>query len=197
VKDVDMRVFILALSAATTLAATAPALAQNVGLKDHPELNLAGFSGDPTALPKAVHNIETLTSGRVVEIRYDNVQGVPGYDVVVAHGPNVKFQRFTRPGSGPVELSEATTPAWMLNYRTQKNVSLASNAKIRLADAIHTASASMGGAPAVAAGIAHGAAKQSHVHAYNVLLVRNGKQQRVAVNSDSGNVIANPQALEW
>jgi hypothetical protein len=191
-----MRILPLALAAATSLAAATPMLAQNVGLRAFPELNLTGFSGEPTALPKAVSNIETLSGGRVVEIRYNNVAGVPSYDVVVAQGDQVRFLRFSRAGSAPLELTETATPAWMLDWRAEKNVNLGQVAKVRLADAIRTAEANKGGSPAVAAGIARGAADPNNaVKAYNVSILNNGVQQRVAVDSETGSVIANPEAL--
>lgn len=191
-----MRVLLLAVAAAISLAATTPTLGQDVGLRPYPKLDLTGFTGDATALPKAVTNIETLSGGRVVEIRYNSVDGVPGYDVVVAQGPQVRFLRFSRQGGAPLELTETTTPAWMLDWKGEKNVSLGQNAKVRLADAIRTAEATKNGDPAVAAGIARSAADpNSDVHAYNVSILTGGRQQRVAVDSQTGSVIANPAAL--
>jgi len=191
-----MRALLLALAATACLAAAAPAFGQSVGMKSTPNINLAGFSGDVHSLPTAVSNIEKLSGGRVAEIRYHNVGGVPGYDVALAQGDHMRFQRFTKAGNKPVELAESKTPAWMLDWRGQKNMSLVHGAKVPLADAIRTAEASMKGAPAVAAGILHGAADPSTaVHAYNVSVLKNGSQHRVAVNSDSGALIANPQTL--
>jgi uncharacterized membrane protein YkoI len=193
-----MRALLFALAATTSLAVAVPALgqSQSVGMKSTPDINLSGFSGDAHALPTAVSNIEKLSGGRVAEIRYHNVDGVPGYDVALAQGDHMRFQRFAKAGNKPIELTESKTPAWMLDWRGAKNMTLVHNAKVPLADAIRTAEASMNGAPAVAAGILHGAADPStSVHAYNVSILKNGAQHRVAVNSDSGAMIANPSTL--
>jgi hypothetical protein len=108
----------------------------------------------------------------------------------------MRFQRYTRPSNRLITLSEAKTPAWMLDWRSQRNMTLVQNARVPLGDAIRTAVDSMHGAPAAAAGISHGAASASTaVHAYNIAVVRNGALRRVAVNSDTGAVITNPTAL--
>jgi hypothetical protein len=193
-----MRASLLALVAAASLAVAAPALAQSqtVGVRSTPDINLTGFSGDADSLPSAVSAIEKLSGGRVAEIRFDNVDGVPGFDVALAQGNHIRFQRYTRPSNRLITISESKTPKWMLDWRGQRNMTLVQNAKVPLADAIRTASGSMRGAPAAAAGISHGAANaNTRVHAYNIALVQNGALHRVAVNSDTGNVIANPTAL--
>ena len=72
------------------------------------------------------------------------------------------------------------------------------DAKVSLADAIRTAEASQGGAPAVVAGIARRAAKpSSDVHAYMVGILKDGKLLPVAVDSDTGQRIGNPEVLAW
>jgi hypothetical protein len=71
-------------------------------------------------------------------------------------------------------------------------------AKVSLADAIRTAEASEDGAPAVVAGVARSASNPtSDVHAYMVGILKNGDLQRVAVDSKTGLVIANPSMLDW
>jgi uncharacterized membrane protein YkoI len=192
-----MRALMLALSAAASLAVAAPALGQKtVGMGATPQLNLTGFSGDPRALTNAVTAIEGRSGGRVAEIRFDNVDGAPGYDVVLVKADNVRFQRINVQGGAPVEYSESKTPKWMLGWRSRGNARLVRDATVPLADAIRTAQASMNNAPAVAAGISHGASSAAtRVHAYNVAVLRNGAQRRVAVNSQTGGIISNPQAL--
>jgi uncharacterized membrane protein YkoI len=193
-----MRALLLVLAAAS-LATAAPALGQRVGvpLGGTPNLNLTGFNGQVGALPDAVAAIEKLSGGRVAEIRFDNIGGAPGYDVVLVQGDHVRFQRFSRPGDRLVAFTQTSTPKWMLGWQNQRNATLVKNARVPLSDAIRTAEASVrGGAPAVAAGISHGASSPTtRIHAYNVALLRNGSQQRVAVNSDSGAIITNPGAL--
>jgi uncharacterized membrane protein YkoI len=191
-----MRAPLLALAVTASLAAAAPALGQSVGVRGTPDINITGFSGDPGALPNAVSVIEKRSGGRVAEIRFDNIAGVPGYDVALAQHDHMRFQRYTVATQRVIALTESKTPAWMLDWRSKKNMDIVLNAKVPLADAIRTASNSMRGAPAAAAGISHGAAIQrGNVHAYNVAVVQNGSLRRVAVNSDTGNVIANPEVL--
>jgi hypothetical protein len=81
-----MRTLILALVAACSLATAAPVAAQSVAMPAHPDVNLTGFKGDASTLPNAVGRIESVSGGRVVEIRHNNVAGTPGYDVVLAKG---------------------------------------------------------------------------------------------------------------
>jgi hypothetical protein len=192
-----MRASLLALAAAVSLAVAAPALGQQtVGVRSTPDIDLTGFSGDAQSLPGAVSAIEKLSGGRVAEIRFDNVDGVPGFDVALAQGHHMRFQRYTRPSNRLVTISESKTPKWMLDWRGQRNMAIVQNARVPLADAIRTASGSARGAPAAAAGISHGASSaDTRVHAYNIALVQGGALRRVAVNSDTGNVIANPTAL--
>jgi hypothetical protein len=191
-----MRSFLLALAAAGALATAAPALSQSVALRAHPDLNLSGFSGDPKALPDAITAIESATGGRVVEIRYNNVGGAPGYDFVLARGSQISFNRVSKPGAGMVELTGDSKPAWMLKWPARKDVTLIKTAKVSLPDAIRTAESQMGGSPAVAAGMAESAAgANTDVKAYNVAILQDGEQRRVAVDSADGSVIANPSML--
>lgn len=190
------RAFLSALAAAAGLALATPAGAQSVAMPAHPDINLAGFSGDPSALPDAVAAIEAASGGRVVEIRYDNVSGAPGYDVVVAKGASVTFARFSKPAGGLTVLTSDARPRWMLDWVSRRNIDLARLAAVPLDKAIRTAEASRGGAPAVAAGIAATASQPTNeVHAYNVAVLTDGAQRRVAVDSETGMVIADPRAL--
>jgi hypothetical protein len=189
---------LLPIAVVGALTVASPILAQSVGMPPNPDINTTGFSGDKNALPDAVTAIESaINGGRVVEIRYNNVSGVPGYDVVLARGGKVNFVRFSKPGGGIVTLSGANQPTWMLKWPSRTNVTLAQKAKVPLSDAIRTAEASMQGAPpAVAAGIARSASNpDSDVHAYNVALLRGTELRRVAVDSNTGLVIQDPQAL--
>jgi hypothetical protein len=162
----------------------------------HPDINTAGFSGDKNALPDAVGAIEAASGGRVVEIRYNNVAGAPGYDVVVAKGSQVNFQRFSKPGGGLVTLTDKTEPDWMLEWPSRRDVSLVQKSRVSLADAIRTAEANVPGAPTVAAGIAQSASGPvTDVHAYNVAVLRGDELRRVAIDADSGQLILDPGAL--
>jgi uncharacterized membrane protein YkoI len=195
-REMEMRTLILAFAVAGCLAAAAPVAAQSVAMAAHPDINLAGFKGDAGTLPKAIAAIESASGGRVVEIRYNNVAGAPGYDVVLAKGSQVSFQRISKPGAGMTELSDKTKPAWMLNWAAREDISIISTAKVSLADAVRTAEAQMSGSPAVAAGVAKSAAgANTDVKAYNVAILQNGEERRVAVDSANGSIIADPGML--
>jgi hypothetical protein len=191
-----MRNLLLVLAAAGSLAATAPALAQSVAMRANPDVNLSGFSGDAQALPNAIAAIETATGGRVVEIRYNNVGGTSGYDFVLARGSEISLQRISQAGGAMTELSGSSAPAWMQGWAGRKDARLAGAAKVSLPDAIRTAETAMGGAPAVAAGMAKTAADaNTAVKYYNVAILKDGEERRVAVNSDDGAVIADFSVL--
>jgi hypothetical protein len=161
-------------------------------------IDVTGFSGDASILPDAVSQIESMNVGRVAAIAYNNVAGVPGYHVIVVQGSNVKFMRLEKPHGQAVEISQASVPTWMMNWRNQKRADVVQTARVSLADAIRTAEASQNGAPAVVAGIARSASNPtSEVHAYMVGLLINGGLHPVAVDSKTGAVIANPSALTW
>jgi hypothetical protein len=191
-----MRALLLALAMASSFAAGAPTLAQTLKVNPNLVIDVTGFSGDATALATAASNIASLSGGQVAAIAYNNVAGTPGYGVVVTQGSNVRFMRLDKPTGQPVEMSEASVPSWMLNWRNQRRAVAVQAAKVPLADAIRTAEASQGGAPAVVAGIARSASNPtSEVHAYMVGILKNGDLHPVAVDSQTGAVIANPSAL--
>lgn len=193
-----MRAFLLALAASASLAAAAPALAQTLTVNPNLTIDVTGFSGDANTLPTAVSNIEAAMGGRVGAIAFSNVDGAPGYGVVLVQGENVRFMRLAKPNSKAVEITQASVPSWMLTWRNQRRAAVAKAARVSLADAIRTAEASQRGAPAVVAGVARSAANpNSDVQAYMVGLLRGGNLRMVAVNSSSGAVIANPSALSW
>ena len=193
-----MRALLLVLAAVGGLAAAAPTIAKTFNVNSNLTIDDTGFSGDPKILPDAVTSIESLNGGRVAAIAFNNVAGTPGYAAVVLKGSEVRFWRLDKPAGKAVELTGASVPTWMLNWKGQRRASAVKDARVSLADAIRTAEAEQHGAPAVVAGIARSAANPtSDVHAYMVGILRNGRLNRVAVDSQSGSPIANPDALDW
>ena len=187
-----MRAIVIALAAGLTAL---PAFAQKVSQPPTYSGDLAGFSGDPGALPRAISAIEAQ-GPRVMEIRYDGAHG-PGYAAVLARNGKVEFQRAAEPATGLTMISSATQPVWMLDWRGRAEVKAVAKAKVDLATAVRAAEGEANGAPAVAAGIAAGSVNPgSEVKAYNVLVhLPDGRFRRVMVDADSGSVIANPGAL--
>ncbi len=193
-----MRALLLALAAIGSLAAAAPSLAQTLKVNQDINIDVTGFSGDPKILSDMVTKIESLNGGRVAAITFDNVAGAPGYTAIVLNGSDVRFWRLDNPTSDVVELIGASIPSWMLNWKAQRRATAVKVAKVSLADAIRTAEASQRGAPAVVAGIARSASNPtSDVQAYMIGILKDGRLERVAVNSQSGRPIENPEALEW
>ena len=193
-----MRALLIVLATVGGVAATAPTLAKTYNVNSSLTIDDTGFSGDPKILPDAVATIESLNGGRVAAIAFNNVAGTPGYGAIVLKGSEVRFWRLDKPTGKAVELTGASVPTWMLNWKGQRRASAVKDSKVSLADAIRTAEAEQHGSPAVVAGIARSAANPtSDVHAYMVGIVRNGRLQRVAVDSQSGGPIGNPGALEW
>ena len=185
-----MRATVIALAAGL---AALPAFAQKVNQPVTYSGNLAGFSGDPAALPRAISAIEAQ-GARVMEIRYDGSNG-PGYVAVLARNGNVEFQRAAEPATGLTAISSSTQPTWMLDWRGRDEVKAVRKARVDLATAVRTAEGEANGAPAVAAGIAASSAGQE-LKAYNVLVhMPDGVFRRVMVDADSGAPIANPGAL--
>lgn len=185
----------LLIALVATAAAAGPALAQDLTTPANPHLNLAGFSGDANALPNAVTAIESATGGRVVGIRYDNQGGAPGYDVVLAQGGQVSFERASETG----EVIATTAPneaVETLGWANRQTVNDILAAKVPLADAIRTAEARRWGAPAVAAGLDPSSIQPNvDVKAYNVAVLQDGAQRRVAVDSETGMAIVDPRAM--
>jgi len=193
-----MRALLLVLAAVSGVAAAAPTLAKTFNVNSSLTIDDTGFSGDPKILPDAVTNIESVGGGRVAAIAFNNVAGTPGYGVVVLKGSEVRFWRLDKPTGKAVELTGASVPSWMLNWKGQRRASAVKDARVSLADAIRTAEAEQHDSPAIVAGIARSAANPtSDVHAYMIGILRNGRLNRVAVDSKSGSPIANPAALEW
>ena len=173
--------------------------AQGVAQPGYSEAGVANFHGDQNSLIHAIHAIQQSTGGRVIEIRYTDSGGVPGYHAVLVKHRRIQFMRIGELSSNAVAIDVSSRPVWMLKWRGKADVHFAEHAKVHLAQAIRTAEQAHNGAPAIAAGIARSASDPgSDVHAYNVLLDVDGGVQRVAVDDSTGQIIADPGALaDW
>lgn len=186
-----MRVFVTICAFIVGAFCAAKAADVTVAQPAYSSTDLASFHGSDDTLTNAIRDVQQSTGGTVVEIRFAPQNGQAGFHTVVANGGRVSFGRLVPPSN---QLNALTTqPDWMLKWRQRADVNLATKAKVSLSQAIHTAE-SAAGAPAVAAGIARGASNIA-VHAYNVLLDQGGTTKRMAVDSNTGEVIADPSAL--
>jgi uncharacterized membrane protein YkoI len=188
-----MRVLLVAVTA--VMALSTPALSQ-VAQPTTPIGDISGFSGDPNALPRVITGVASASGGDVIEARYARRNGTPGFDILVSKGGQLQSVRLEGSGGKLQQIDISARPTWMQNWAQRADVRIARAAKVPLETAVKTAEQSVGG-PAVAAGIARGAANnETDVHAYNVLILTNdGRTRRVAIDASTGQVIEDPQAL--
>jgi hypothetical protein len=173
------------------------AIAQSISQHSNAVAGMSAFKGDLNTLPSKIKTVEDVTGGRVLEIRYTNKGGMPGYHVVVAKGDSVVFMQSMAESRDVVEITGSDKPDWMLKWGSKAQLAAAKAAKVPLADAVRTAENSGFPAPAVAAGIARSANNvESDVSGYNVLLLRGGDFHRVLIDTGTGQIIGNPRALE-
>jgi hypothetical protein len=188
-------ILITALATMLPLAGSA-ALADPVAQAGNVQGNIAGFHGTAASLPDAIMKVERATGGKVAEIRFDDSDGAPGYHVVVDRGNSVEFMHLDAMSGRLLTMQDNVRPAWMLSWHDKAELRAVETARVPLAEAIVTAEQADGDAPAIAAGIARSAGDpQSDVHAYNVLIERNGGITRRAVDSATDNIIADAGTL--
>ncbi len=171
--------------------------AQQVSQPSFTKADISEFHGNDNTLVNAIALIEQSTGGKVIDVRFSNTtNGTPGYNVVVVKAAQIQFFHFEERSKHVIELNASSKPVYMLNWSGKSDVHFALQAPVSLSTAIQTAEQSQPGAPAMAAGIARSASNpESEVHAYNVLLNRDGSVKRVAIDSATGEVIADPSAL--
>jgi hypothetical protein len=191
-----LRWSLVCIATAALAVAGATAWAQPVAQSSYMKADLSGFKGTNTTLINTIGKVEKTTGGRVLEIRYTNKGGTPGFHAVVAKGKEVVFLQVAVEGGKTVEVSSADKPDWMLKWPATTQLAAAISAKVPLVDAIKAAEQNGAGGPAVAAGIARSADNPTaNVKAYNVLVLQGGDLTRVAVDDRTGQVIQDPSAL--
>jgi uncharacterized membrane protein YkoI len=158
----------------------------------YPKAYLQAFHGNQTTLTNAIDAIQQSTGGKVIEIRFSAPNGKAGFHTVVAQNNEVKAARFEPPATQLKQISD--NPDWMLKWQQKTEVKLATAAPVPLSKAIQTAEAAQG-APAIAAGMARSAAT-SDVHAYNIMLDDKGSLKRMAIDSSTGEIIADLSGFE-
>ncbi len=172
------------------------ALAQSVAQPDTFKGDIAHFHGDQNALVNAIGTIEQFSGGKVVDIRYSDAHGNPGFHAVIVKAGRVGFFHVQQAAKKVIEIDASSGPVWMLGWRSRADVKFAEHAPVPLATAIRTAEQSQNDAPAMAAGIARSASNiESAVQAYTVLLVVDGQVTSVSVDISTGQVISDPSAL--
>jgi uncharacterized membrane protein YkoI len=178
------------------ILAAGAAAAQTVGQSAGYGGDLSAFHGGSRSLLGMLSTVQGATGAKVVEIRFSDRQGAPGYDVVLLRGKDVTFMHMDEKGGDQLQIESASAPTWMLKWRQRRVLTLDRKAHVPLAQAIAVAQDAYPSSPAVAAGLAWASANpQNAVSAYNVLLDDHGRARRVAVDSTTGQIIADPQAL--
>jgi hypothetical protein len=189
--------FASALTMGAALLATG-AMAQSVAQPSWTNSDLAAWNGTPQTLVRMIRDIRQTEGGRILEIRYTDKDGIPGFRAAIARNGQVDFIRVGAQGGDAVELSQVDVPDWMLRWKARADIRMDGRAHVSLAQAVQTAEEASGGAPAIAAGIAPSASNpESDVQAYNVLVLHNGVVSRFAIDDRSGQIIADPRVLSY
>jgi hypothetical protein len=148
-----------------------------------------------TGLTDAIAAIEETTGGKVLEIRFHNDPVAVDYDAVVGKGPVISHVHIAAaPEHKVAVIAETNVPVWMVNWVLRADMASIQKAKLSLTEAVRKAQ-QMTAAPAVDAGIAKPLTADNAVLAYNIEVVKNGKPQRVVIDAQTGDRIANPDAL--
>jgi len=172
-------------------------LAQPVAQPNSIKGDISAFHGNQDTLVNAIQAAEKATGGKVMDIRFSNVNSVPAYQMVIVKGGQVQYYKIQEPLTNVIELDVSSRPVWMLNWRGKAEVHFAKQASVSLSQAIRTAEQASY-APAVAAGIARSASNpESDVKAYTVLLDVRGDVRSVSIDVTTGEVIADPSALSY
>ena len=148
-----------------------------------------------TSLPNAIAAIEAKTHGKVMNIRFeDDGGGKPVYEAVVVEPHAVGLARFYA-GTGKVSgITDHQTPDGTLKWEQLGDVKSFGKATTPLSKAIATVE-QIAGAPAINAGLAKRLTPGDDVLAYNIEVLKDGKAERIAVDANSDEVIADPGAL--
>src|SRR5579883_627882 len=165
-------------------------------LTERPESLRAMGPANPSTivLENAAAQIEGKTGGRVMDIRFYDETGHPTYMAVIAKGGVVDTVRLDGVNGRITRVSGAMVPDWAMSWERRADVNSARQATVPLASAIITAE-NAARAPAIEAGLAKPLTAQNSVLAYNVEVLMHGRPELVAVDANTNEIIANPNAL--
>jgi uncharacterized membrane protein YkoI len=148
-----------------------------------------------TSLPKAITTIEAKTHGKVMNIRFeDDGKGTPIYDAVVVTPHAVGLARFYARTGEVSGIGDDKTSDSRLKWEQLGDVKSFAKATTSLSKAIATAEQAAG-APAINAGLAKRLTANNDVLAYNIEVLKDGRAERIAVDANSDEVIADPGAM--
>jgi hypothetical protein len=146
-------------------------------------------------MPDAIRAIEQATAGRVLEIRFRMWRGAVGFIAVVGKPDDtISHVSIAIPDLRVVVIAEADIPDWMAPWTVRADKKSIWKAKIPLADAVGRAEEMVGGV-AVDADVAKPLTGDNAVLAYNVEIVKDGRPQRIVIDAETGQTIADPEPL--
>jgi len=151
----------------------------------------------PRELSHALRVIEMSTGGHVLEIRLLH-RKAPAFEAVVAMGRDLVNVRVRALDDQVTRISVNETPRWMLDWRLRAEMRDVQHAKLSAADAIRRVEDSTQ-APAIDAAIARPTTPTNRILAYDVEVLKGGQPRRVAIDAQTGEIIADPSSLlgDW
>jgi uncharacterized membrane protein YkoI len=156
--------------------------------------SLQGLSLTSVSLPRAIGVVEAKTGGKVMDIVVASHDGKPYYDAVVVKQGKVGTVQVSGKAGTVATLPDDQFTVGNLNWHDRADVSSFTKATVPLAAAIKNLE-QQGSATAINAGLAKPLSPGNSVLAYNIEIVSNGQARRVAVDANTGEVIADPGAL--
>lgn len=162
-------------------------------LTEHRE-SLENLDVTAVSLPSAIAAIEAKAGGKVMNIRFEDDGGAPVYDAVVVTPHEVGVARVYARTGNVSGIDDDKTSNLSLKWEQRRDVTSFAKATIPLSTAIETAE-QIAGAPAVNAGLAKPLTPTNDVLAYNIEVVKDGQVERIAVDANTDQIIADPGAL--
>lgn len=157
------------------------------------------WSNDETVIASAMGTLahateatERITRGQVLEIRQLGVADGPAFAAAVSLSDTVLYLRIVPVMGLVTELDDSERPLWLMNYGMQAPVRGIARGEVSLVEAILKAEQDAH-APAIAAGVAK-PLRGGTVFAYYVETAHDRARQLLAMDAQTGAVVANPDA---
>jgi len=85
-------------------------LAQSVAQSGSIKGDISAFHGDQDTLVNAIQATERSTGGKVLDIRFSNANGMPGYHAVVVKGGQVTFFKVEQVSKQVLNSTQVASP---------------------------------------------------------------------------------------
>jgi uncharacterized membrane protein YkoI len=186
------RMFWTSLSVFTLAAAVSASLAADQAIPNA-TLSSAYNTVTPNTLARAVQAVEQATGGRVLEVRLLHQNG-PGFQAVVIKNKQLTNVKVNSSNGNVTTIAATETPQWMLDWRLKSEAHEIGHAHVTPQQAVRSVEQAAG-APAIDVALARPLSGGNDVLAYNVEVVKDGMPQRVAIDANTGQIIADPQTV--